>query len=83
MTDAEALKLAIEACEWPASREPLNTRWMEAAAMLERLAPFVAVALKWGRWYSENFPTEDNWSQEEGDLIRAYRALSTEETTKP
>lgn len=74
MTYAEALKVAIEYLRSDApeqfadSGEPL----LEAAAMLERLAPFLVLLDKHARGELNYAPMMD-----------AYRALSTEETTKP
>lgn len=45
---------------------------------LTELKRRVEVVLEWGAYYDRTFKTEENWSQEEGDMLRAYRALLAE-----
>lgn len=47
-------------------------------ALSAREREFYETALKWGDWYNRNFTNEENWSEEEAELIRVYRALGDE-----
>ena len=94
MTDAEALKVAIEACRFfsgfdmerePASARAFYLRAKEAAARLERLAPFmerlVAGVKDEAKWLEEWAGGPDKAAYRA--CAKRLRALSTEETTKP